>query len=96
VFFWTLFAVGVLLQASGPHLKIKNNLFILPPSLGSAGKVIRPVEIVGRERRIQLLSGVLTLTGALGLAACYRKVFSGRRSTRRDLVEGNQVASTNS
>jgi hypothetical protein len=96
VFSWTLFAVGVLLQASGPHLKIKNNVFILPPAPASAGKVIRPVEIVGRERRLQLLSGVLTLAGALGLAVSYRKVLSGRRSTGHNLVDGTQVASTNS
>jgi NhaP-type Na+/H+ or K+/H+ antiporter len=94
VLLWALFAVGVLLQAFGPHLKVRDNRFILPPSLISAGKEIRPAQIVAQERRIQLLSGILTLAGALGLAIVYSKVLDGRRSTRHDLVDGSQAAST--
>ena len=95
-FFWALFLVGLLLQAFGPHLKIKDNRFVFPPSLVSAGTEIRPAEIVARERRIQLLSGVLTFGGAFGLALYYGKVLFGTRSARRDLVDGSHVASTSS
>jgi len=95
-FFWALFALGLLLQGFGPHLKIKDNRFVLPPSLISANSEIRPAEIVERARRMQLLSSVLTLGGALGLALCYRKVLFGTRSARRDLVGGSPVASTSS
>jgi hypothetical protein len=95
-FFWALFALGLLLQACGPHLKIKDNRFVLPPSLISANSEIRPAEIVERARRTQLLSSVLTLGGALGLALCYGKVLFGTRSARRDLVDRSPVASTRS
>ena len=95
VFFWALFALGLLVQAFAPHLKIKDNRFVLPRTLISANSEIRPAEIVERARRMQLLSSVLTLGGALGLAVSYRKVLFGRRSAQRDLVRGSQVASNN-
>jgi hypothetical protein len=88
-FFWALFGAGLLLQAFGPHLKIKDNRFILPPSLVSSGKQIRPDAIVARERTMQSLSAVFTVGGALGLALCYRKPLFGRRSAPRDLVGGS-------
>ena len=87
--FWALFAIGLLLQAFGPHLKIKNNKFVLPPSLVLSGKQIRPDAIVARERIMQSLSAVLTVGGALGLAFCYRKALFGRRSAPRDFVGGS-------
>ena len=88
LFFWLVFAAGVLFQAFGPHLKIKNNKFVLPPSLISSSRDIRPAEIVARERRLQIVSGVLTLVGALGLALCYHERLFGR-SARPDLVDRN-------
>jgi hypothetical protein len=89
VFFWSLFAIGLLLQAFGPHLKIKNNKFVMPPSLVLSGKQIRPDAIVARERIMQSLSAVLTVGGGLGLAFCYRKALFGRRSAPRDLAGGS-------
>lgn len=96
VFFWALFAAGLLIQVSAPHLTIKDSRFVLPPSLTSNSSEIRPVEIVARARRMQWLSGALTLGGALGLALCYGKVLFGKRSTQSDLVDGSQAASTSS
>jgi hypothetical protein len=96
VLLWAIFGAGLLVQAFAPHLTIKNKAFVLPPSLISEGKGIRPAEIVARARRMQLLSGVLTLGGAVGLALCYRKVLFGTRSARRDPVGGSPVASTSS
>jgi hypothetical protein len=93
VFFWVLFATGLLTQAFSPHLKIKNNGFVVPPSLVSSGAEVQTLELVARERGIQFLSAVLTLGGAIGLALCYREVLLGRRSTQRDLASGNNVAS---
>jgi hypothetical protein len=94
VFFWALFIAGLLLQVSGPHLKIKNNRFILPPSLVSADREIRPDAIVERERERQLLSGLLTVGGTIGLALYHRKALFARRSSQRDLVNGNSEDST--
>jgi hypothetical protein len=71
---WAIFSAGLLVQAFAPRLKIKNNAFVMPPSLMSEGKDIRPAEIVARARRMQLLSGILTVGGALGLAFRYRRV----------------------
>lgn len=93
-FFWTLFVAGLLLQAFGPHLKIKDNRFIFPPSLVSAATEIRPDVIVARERKRQFLSAVLTVGGAVGLALCHRKALFGRLSSQRDLVRGNNEGST--
>jgi len=72
---WMAFAAGLLVQAFAPHLKIQNNHFIIPPSLLSRGKEVRPDEIVARERRMQILSGILILSSGLGLAFYYRRVF---------------------
>ena len=83
--FWAVFALGLLLQAFGPHLKIKDSGFVVTTPL-SAGTEIRPDELVAQERRMQLLSAALTLGGAIGLALCYREVLFGRRSARHDLV----------
>lgn len=96
VLFLALFLVGLVLQAVGPHPKIKDNRFVLPPSLLSAGKQVSPTEIIARERRMQWLSGLLTLGGALGLALCYGKVVFGTCSPQRDLASGSQGASTSS
>jgi hypothetical protein len=96
VIMWVIFAAGLLVQAFAPHLTIKNKAFVIPPSLISEGNDIRPAEIVSRARRMQLLSGVLTLGGAVGLALCYSKVLLGRRSARHDLVGRSPAASSNS
>src|SRR6266545_1270223 len=77
-FLWAVFAVGLLIQAFAPRLKIENNAFVIPPSFMSEGKSIAPAEIVARERRLRLLSAITTLTGALGLAFHYRGVLVRR------------------
>src|SRR5579884_4381443 len=68
---WALFLAGLLVQAGAPRLHIEHNAFAIPESLTSNG-TIRPADIVARERWMQTLSAVLTLTGALGLAICCR------------------------
>ena len=76
---WMAFGAGLLVQAFAPHLKIQNRQFVIPPSLVSKGKA--PDEIVGRERKMQLLSGILTVSSALGLGFYYRHVFLRPRSS---------------
>jgi hypothetical protein len=95
LFCWALFATGLLVQLFAPHLKIEDNRFVLPPSLVSSTE-IDPAGIIARERRMQLLSAVLTLGGAIGLALCYREALFGRRSAQRDLVSRSHVASNES
>jgi hypothetical protein len=71
---WAGFAAGLLVQAFAPHLKIQDNKFVVPPALQSAAKEVRLEEIVVRERRMQALSGILTLGSGLGLGFYYRHV----------------------
>jgi hypothetical protein len=80
---WGGLVGGLLVQAFAPHLKIQNNKFVIPPSLLSGVKEVRPDEIVARERRMQVLSGILTLSSGLGLGFYYRHVFIGPRSSAR-------------
>jgi hypothetical protein len=74
VLIWAVFGAGLLVQAFGPRLKITNNTFVIPPSLLSDGKDIRPAELITYERNKQLVSGTLVVGGALGLALYYRNV----------------------
>lgn len=92
--FWLLFGAGLLVQALAPRLKIEGNRFILPQSLVSSAREMRPAEIVERARRMQALSAILTLSGALGLAVNYRKALFGRRSVQASLAGGSPRAST--
>ena len=78
---WTGLVAGLFVQVFGPHLKVQNSKFVFPPSVLSGINEVRPDQMVARERRIQLLSGVLTLGSALGLAFHYRRVFVGQRSS---------------
>ncbi len=78
---WVIFGAGLLVQGLSPRLKIERNAFVMPPGLLlSQGKEIRPDEIIARERRMQLLSGALTVGGAIGLVFCYRQALFRRRS----------------
>jgi hypothetical protein len=65
-----------------PHLKISNGAFVIPPTLTAGANEIRPAEIVARQRRMQLISALLTVSGALGLAVLYRDILTGRTSRR--------------
>jgi hypothetical protein len=78
VLLWSVFASGLLVQVSAPRLKIQHNAFVLPPALLSGNKTVDPAEIVAREKRRQLLSGLLTLGGAVGLGFYYRKTLLRR------------------
>jgi hypothetical protein len=50
----------------------------------AAGKnPIRLEEIVGGQRRMQVLSALLTLSGAIGLAFVYRDILIGAASRQR-------------
>jgi hypothetical protein len=71
---WVGLVGGLLVQALAPHLKIQNNNFVIPPSLLSGVKEVRPDEIVARERKMQTLSAILTLGSGLGLGFYYRHV----------------------
>jgi hypothetical protein len=77
-----VFAAGLLLQLFSPHLKISNGAFVIPPALTAGRNVIRPDEIIARQRRMQLLSLLLTVSGALGLAFLYRDILIGAASRR--------------
>jgi hypothetical protein len=75
IVFWSLFAAGLLVQLFAPHLKISNQAFVIPEqALSNAEEIIR------KERLLQLLSAVLTASGALGLAFLYREILFGKSS----------------
>jgi hypothetical protein len=79
---WLVFAAGLLLQLLSPHLKISNAAFVIPPEMAAGRNAIRLDEIVARQRRMQLLSVLLTVSGALGLAFLYRDILIGGASRR--------------
>ena len=89
VLLWTIFASGLLVQAFAPRLEIENDAFVIPPSLISEGKAVDPAQIIARERRLQALSAVLTLGGALGLAYYYRRVLF--RPSRPDATASGEA-----
>src|SRR5208337_1217401 len=70
---WATFGAGVLLQAIGPRFKIEHNAFVMPLEMLSQRNAIAPAELAARIRKMQLLSAVLSLGGALGLASFYRR-----------------------
>jgi hypothetical protein len=72
---WLVFAAGLFIQLISPRLEISKGAFVIPAALSAEGNDIRPDEIVAKERRKQLISALLTATGALGLAYCYRHAF---------------------
>jgi hypothetical protein len=68
---WTSLGIGLILQGSAPHLEIERNRFILSTAPGAAS-LRDPVGLVAQERRMHLLSALLTGGAALGLALYYR------------------------
>jgi hypothetical protein len=78
--FWIVFASGVAVQAYAPRLKIEHHAFVVPPAMVSGGKPVDLEELVAREKRMQLISGLLTLGGAVGLGYYYRDNLFRRRS----------------
>jgi hypothetical protein len=79
---WLVFAAGLLVHLLSPHLKISNEAFVIPPKMTAGRNAIRLDEIVARQRRMQLLSVLLTVSGALGLAFLYRDILIGGTSRR--------------
>lgn len=69
---WAAFGLGLLVQGFAPHLRIERNAFVIPGALvsrpGFDGRAL-----VERERRMQLLSALLTVGAAAGLALAYRR-----------------------
>ena len=81
---WLVFAAGLLVQFFSPHLKVSNGAFVIPPKMAAGKNAIRLDEIVARQRRMQLLSVLLTVSGAVGLAFVYRDILirgTSRRSS---------------
>ena len=86
---WLVFAAGLLVQFFSPHLKVSNGAFVIPPEMMAGRNAIRLDEIVARQRRMQLLSVLLTVSGALGLAFLYRDILIGGVSRRSsEPIEG--------
>jgi hypothetical protein len=79
---WLLFAAGLSIQMLAPRLEVSNGAFVIPSVLTSGGNDIYPDEIIRTERRMQLMSAVLTVGGAIGLAFRYRDVLVGGFSRR--------------
>ena len=88
---WLVFAAGLLVQFFSPHLKVSNGAFVIPPKMAAGSNAIRLDEIVARQRRLQLVSLLLTVSGALGLAFLYRDILIGAAS-RRSSEPGEQPA----
>ena len=79
---WLVFAAGLLVQLLSPHLKISNGHFVIPPKMAAGRNAIRLDEIVGGQRRMQLVSVLLTVSGAFGLAFLYRDIHRGSLATK--------------
>jgi hypothetical protein len=82
--FWALFAAGLLARLFSPHLTIEHNTFTLPPNSLLPGTAISPSDLVARERTVQLISVILTVAGAIGLAWWYLPRLFGRSSSRSE------------
>ena len=90
LFFWLLFAAGLLVQVVVPRMEISNGAFVIPLEPTASGSAIHPDEMVAEQRRAQLLSAALTICGALGLAFHYRDALMSRGSRRKsETVEGS-------
>ena len=79
---WLVFAAGLLVQFFSPHLKVSNGAFVIPPEMAAGRNAIRLDEIIGGQRRMQVLSALLTVSGAVGLAFLYRDILIGAASRR--------------
>src|SRR5713101_78014 len=77
---WSIFGIGLLVQAFSSGVRIEHGKFVAPAAI-SQGREIHPGEIIARERRVQLLSATLTVVGALGLAVCYGPALLRRRES---------------
>jgi len=80
VLMWAIFGAGLLVQAFSPGLKIEHNKIVAPAAIAQS-REINPGELIARERRVQLLSAILTIIGAVGLAVCYGPILLPRRES---------------
>jgi len=95
---WLLFAAGLLVQLVSPRLKVANRAFVIPPQMAAGKNPIRLEEIVGGQRRLQVLSALLTLSGAIGLAFVYRDILivAASRRSHQAVEETDSPDSTRS
>lgn len=78
--FWLLFGGGLLVHQLAPNLERTKEAFVVPMSLAQGQNTLNPAQIVAKERRLQVISAVLTASGALGLGLLYREaLLRGRR-----------------
>ncbi len=73
-FFWTLFVMGLSVQAFSSGLKVANHSFVMPAASLSVQAHFDFAAIVARERKLQALSGLLVVSGAIGLMLVNRRV----------------------
>ena len=71
---WACFGAGLMIQGFAPHLKVEQNIYVIPAHLLMQTKQ-PPKFFVDRERRMHFLSAFLTGGAALGLAFLYRDAF---------------------
>jgi hypothetical protein len=81
---WAVFVAGLLVQVFAPHLKIANGAFMIPPALVADGNNIHLDQLIQQERRMQMISLILTVSGALGLAFRYRHTLKRSVARRSD------------
>ena len=88
--FWMLFAAGLIVQFLAPRLEISDGKYVLPPELVNGTAQVDPQGIIRKERRMHLISAILTSSGAIGLAFLYWNVLV-RRGLREE-TPGNRIA----
>lgn len=79
---WAAFSLGLVIDVCVPHLKVRDGGFVIPATLTSGKTEVRPDQLVAREKTIQLLCCLLTVTSTLGLGACYRNALSTSTQSR--------------
>ena len=94
LWFWLLFSAGVAVHLLAPNLERKDKAFVIPSELASSQNTFRPDLIVAKERRMQVISALLTMSGALGLGFLYRGVLLPRgwaagTGARRGVARGD-------
>jgi hypothetical protein len=80
VLLWALFGVGLLIQGFAPHLQIQHNAFVAPTEAVLKNHNISAIELVGREREMEMVSSLLLIGASLGLAYRYRGLFFAPRA----------------
>ena len=79
---WAVFSLGIIIDVCAPHLGVRDGGFVIPAALTSGKAEVRPDRLVAREKTIQLLCCLLTVTSTLGLGACYRNALSTATRSR--------------